>query len=206
MWSRAPQNALVTLGVDVGPKWIHYEVDQWHFDRNSSTPDVNIIAKCKVLKHGKVQHFEELDSLMPLYRVAFAVVDANPERRKAFEFASRFWGHVRLCFYGTGITGKQIHLSDESELTMTVDRTSWLDVSLGRFRTGSISLPIDTHLEYKEQLKAPTRIYKKDKSGNAVGTYVTGNEDDHYAHARNYSEIALTQAVGLGQNQDITSY
>lgn len=204
MWLRGAPNMLVTMGVDVGPKWIHYEVDQWTFDKNSQVPDINIQAKCKILRVGTVQHFEELDSLMLQYLVRYAVIDANPERRKAFEFASRFYGHVRLCFYGKGINGKQVQLGNDSELTMSVDRTSWLDMSLGRFQTGTISIPQDTPLDYREHLKAPTRIYKKDKDGNPVGMYVTGNEDDHYAHARNYSEIALSQAMCFGQNKNIT--
>ena len=127
---------------------------------------------------------------------------------KAFEFAKRFWGHVKLCFYGRGVSGKQIHEHNEEasagEPSITVDRTSWLDMSLSRFRSKAIGLAADTPQEYKSHLKALVRIYERDVDGNPVGRYVKGNEDDHYAHARNYAEIALPFAVGLDVCSDIT--
>ncbi len=86
---------------------------------------------------------------------------------------------------------------------MTVDRTSWLDLSLGRIKRGAHHLPADTSLEYKDHVKAPVRIYRTDKNGNPVGSYVTGSEADHFAHARNYAEIALPVAAGLMTSQDV---
>ena len=87
---------------------------------------------------------------------------------------------------------------------MTVDRTSWMDMSLGRFRRQKIVLPSDTSLEYKNHIKAPVRIYKYDQNGNPYGKYECGNEEDHFAHARTYSEIALQLAASLAQGQDIS--
>ena len=137
------------------------------------------------------------------YGVNFCCIDANPERRKAMEFAQRFWGRVKLVFYGIGINSKSISVHSDEEHTITVDRTSWLDLSLARFRTERISLPLDTDLEYRKQIKSLVRIYAKDQQGNPVGKYVCGNEEDHYAHARNYSEIALTMAAGQSQHSNI---
>ncbi len=122
---RANMGGLVTLGVDVGT-YLHFEIDKWILAPNSV--DLNAEAKCQVLAVGKVLHFEELDKLMHEFGVSFAVVDMQPERRKAYEFAARFWGVVRLCYYGRGIQGKHIHISSEdetnNELSVTVDRTS----------------------------------------------------------------------------------
>lgn len=201
--STHPSN-LVTMGIDVGNK-LHYEIDRWVFDPETTTMDVNILASCQVLRHGAINHFEDLDNLIRKFHVNFIVIDANPERRKAFEFAQRFFGYVRLCFYSRGITGKAIQLHDEAEATMSVDRTTWMDVALGRFRSETIVLPKDIDLEYRKHIKAPTRIYKKDKNDNPVGRYVVGNEGDHYAHARTYAEIALKLAVAVATNQDITN-
>ena len=202
---------VTTMGVDVG-KWIHYEVDMW-FAPAYVKNDLNMESHCKVVTMGKVQSFEELDVLMRQYRINFCVIDANPERRKAFEFASRFWGYVKMCFYGRGVQGKQIHVNKNEngeaqtgEPTITVDRTSWLDMSLGRFKSQRIELPIDTDLEYLMHLKSLVRVYEKDQDGNPVGKYVKKERDeDHLAHARNYAEIALPFAFNVGQNQDITS-
>lgn len=196
---------LITMGVDVG-KWLHYEIDLW-LPSSNVTPsmDMNMLTDCRVLKIGKVKHFEELDELMRSNYVLHCVIDANPERRKAFEFAMRFNGLVKLCFYGRGINGKQIKINTtDSEPTIQVDRTSWLDLSLGRFKNKSIILPLDTPLEYKEHIKALIRVYDKDSNGNPVGSYEKGdNDEDHFSHARNYAEIALPFALSMGTAQSI---
>jgi hypothetical protein len=201
----APDNAFVTMGIDVG-RWLHIEIDQWLIPGNIDSTDLNVRSRPKIIWYGKVRDFEELDGLMRQYRINSAVIDANPERRKAYEFASRFYGIVKMCFYGNGVSGKQIHIGKDEEPTITVDRTSWLDLSLGRFREpNTIQLPYDIDFEYRAHLKSLVRIYEKDKSGNPVGRYNNAG-DDHYAHARNYAEIALPFAVSFANPQDIQSY
>jgi len=194
---------LVTMGVDVG-SFLHFEIDKWTIPSGSG-PDINTYARCKLVREGKVVDFEELDKLMEDYNIRHAVVDMQPERRKAEEFARRWWGRVNLCFYARGITGKSIHVN-EDELQVNVDRTSWLDLSLGRFRSKSIILPRDLSAEYKAHAKALVRIYEKDADDNPVGKYVKGtNAHDHFAHARTYSEIALPLAASIGAVQDTES-
>jgi hypothetical protein len=200
---RGTPHQMVTMGVDVG-KWLHYEITQWIFDGSLIGNDVNLSSHGKVLRVGKCLNFEELDNLMRQFKINFCVIDANPERRKALEFAQRFWGFVRLCFYGNSVNGRQIIMHSEDEHTITVDRTSWLDLALARFRNGRITLPIDIGAEYKDHIQAPVRIYDKDGNGNPIGKYVTGNEDDHYAHARNYCELALRLAAAISNSEDIS--
>lgn len=194
--------AMMTMGVDVG-KWLHYEIDQWTFDRSIGGPDINLMATARVMSEGKVMHFEELDTLMARFRIAFCVIDANPERRKAFEFAQRFHGRVRLCFYGNSVSGKTIIVHSDDERTITVDRTTWLDLSLGRIRRKKIILPVDTSLDYKNHLCSLVRVYRLDKNENPTGIYVKGNDDDHFAHARNYAEISLPLCASLMTSQDV---
>lgn len=193
---------LVTMGVDVGKK-LHYEIDE-HFLDGVGSSDVNLLATSRLLAEGTVDHFEQLDHLMKDYSVAFCVIDANPERRKALEFAQRWYGRVRLCFYANNITGKNINLHAQEEHTMSVDRTSWLDLALSRFQRQTIVLPIDLSEQYKKHIKALVRVYKKDGNGNPVGKYVHGHEDDHFAHARNYSELALQLAATVGRSYNIS--
>jgi hypothetical protein len=195
-------SGLVTLGVDVGT-YLHYEVDRWNMSLNGST-DFNINSMPQVLAVGKAKDFHALDEIMHKYNVSACVIDMQPERRKAFEFASRYWGKVFLCTYARGISGKQLNVNRE-ELTVNVDRTSWLDLSQSRFKSGSIRLPKDIPREYKRHIMSIVRIYEKDKEGNPVGKYVkAGSHDDHFAHSRNYSEIALPLAASIGQVQNIT--
>ena len=195
----APANSMVTMGVDVG-KWLHVEINQWFVMHEVADPSSAFDAR--LLMETKVKNFEELDMLMNQYQVNFCVIDANPERRKALEFAKRFWGRVRLCFYGRGMNGKTINIHSEEEHTITVDRTAWLDLSLGRLRRQAIEFPIDLSVEYKEHLKNLARIYLKDAQGNLVARYDNEGED-HFAHARNYCEIALPMAASMGANQNI---
>lgn len=193
----------ITMGVDVGRK-LHVEVDAWDLQGRSGY-DINSYARCRVLGHFELDDFEELDRLMFDFQVVFCVIDAQPERRKALEFANRFPGRVRLCLYPVGINGRSLTESAEDEMIVKVDRTSWLDLALGRFKNGTITIPRNTSVEYKDHIKAQVRIPKKDQNGNPVTRYETpGQAQDHYGHARNYAEIALPFACGLGSTQNFS--
>jgi len=198
-----PKDVLITMGVDQG-KWLHYEVAAWRFPKLGN--DLNMIAECEVLAEGKCVDFSELDVLMKQWQVMKCVIDAQPDKRMAYEFACRFYGHVELCFYGRGQQKKSISKSaDEDEHVITVDRTSWLDVALNRFRTKTIKIPQNTTQEYKDHLQNLVRHYQKDQYDNPISTYVkTG--PDHFGHARCYAEIALPLAASLTTNEDINIF
>ena len=195
---------LITMGVDVG-SWLHLVIEEWTQYKGTHL-DLSYNMKPKTINITKVKDFEELDVLMQQYGVFYCVVDANPERRKASEFARRFYGRVKLCIYGRGVNSKQINIHRDVEMDhcITVDRTSWLDQSLGRIRAGTIDLPMDTPYEFKHHLKSLVRVYEKDVDDNPIGRYIKKSTDnDHYAHARNYSEIASILGLGASKNQDI---
>lgn len=203
------KQGIITMGIDVG-KFLHYEICQWILPSRFMSHDVNVECVAKVIRHGKCQHFEQLDRLMFENRVMSCVIDANPERRKALEFANRFPGRVKMCFYGRGVQGKLIQVrkdengQETNEPTITVDRTSWLDLSIGRFKNGQINLPIDLGMEYKSHIKSLVRVYEKDPDGNPIGRYIKKAHDaDHHAHARNYCELALPFALATGNSRDI---
>lgn len=200
-----PRGKLITMGVDQGKK-LHYEIDLWYIDQWG--PDLNARCKCRVLNEGWCTNFEDLDLLMRTYNVAMCVIDANPETRKALEFALRFLGSVRLNYYTKGAQGRNIKfdpLNVNRDHKINVDRTSWMDTALGRFYTKRIELPKDTSFEYKSHLIEPTRIYQKDQDGNNVGRYVN-TKPDHFAHARTYAEIALPLAAARTTNKNIEVY
>ena len=199
---KASAGKFTTMGVDIGT-WIHYEIDEFIMSDAQATSDINLITNCRVLTEGKVKNFEELDQLMDDYNIVSCIIDRHPETRKAIEFANRYQGRVLLCVYGRGLNGKNININ-EDEYKVTVDRTSWLDVSLGRYRAGTIKLPIDVSMEYKSHMTAPVRVYKRDQDGNPVG-YYDNTKDDHFAHARNYAEIALQVSASMGASRNIAS-
>lgn len=204
--SVAPNNTdLITMGVDQG-RWLHYEIASWKFPKYGN--DLNMTAIPTVLTEGKVIDFSELGHLMRAFQIMFCVIDAQPERRMAYEFACAFYGHVKICFYSTGVRGKMININPNDDLhEVSVDRTAWLDVALNRFHTNRISLPRDVSEEYKTHTKKLIRRYEKDNSGNPIGRYITtGDGQDHFAHARCYNEIALPCAASLATNENIRSF
>lgn len=202
--SDPPPGGLITMGVDVGAV-IHFEIAKWLPPRRNTSNDIALDSQCIVLRVGTVPEFADLDKLMKMYSIAHCVIDAQPERRSSLQFAKRFSGRVHVCYYVRAASGKTIHVSDDTvEPEAKVDRTSWLDVSLGRFKNKTISLPIDTPAEYKDHIKALVRFYKKDVDGNPKGSYEAGDGvPDHYAHAHNYNEIAFRFVVSNGNNEDI---
>lgn len=196
------RTSLVTIGVDVG-KWLHVEIDEWVLDKEGRI-DIHSAASPDVLFIGKVQDFEELDRLILQYGANAVVIDANPEKRKALELCSRFYGLAFICYYGNNVKGKEISKGTSSP-SITIDRTSWLDLAMARFHRGKkgIRLPYDLKNEYKEHIENIVKVYSKDADGNAVANYMNGGKDDHYAHARTYAEVALSLAIGKSGNQNI---
>lgn len=203
-WQPASRNRLITMGVDVG-RWLHFEIAMWEVQNFGN--DINISSKAIILNEGKVNTFHDLDNLMREFQILMAVVDIQPETREALSFAKRFQGHVRLCRYGKGLTDKSIDGSvlEQDNYVITVDRTAWLDLAMARFRNRSIDLPINTSLEYQSHIKNIARVYEEDKDGNPIGRY-THNGPDHFAHARNYNEIALPLAAAMTTNSDIKAF
>lgn len=198
-------NRVVTAGIDVG-KFFHYVIEEWILPpAGSRIVDINASAVCRLLKAGVTTELKVVEDDLINFRTDFAVIDSQPERRLAIEFANRHYGKIRACSYEMGIEGKQIHL-DAIEPRLKVDRTSWLDLSLGRFKNQTIMLPIDICEEYKQHIKAQVRIYTPDPFGNMTGRWVTPDKKhDHWGHARNYSEIALPLATSTGTTIQIDS-
>lgn len=193
---------IVTMGIDVG-KTFHVEIDQW--DLSECNPiDVNAKAKCKVLWAGEVAGFDQLSQFMMNYNVNFAVVDAMPETQLATQWANEWYGRARICRYNHYATARSAFAGD-NDVQVSVNRTSWLDCSIGRFRNRSILLPSNLPRDYSKHVQALIRKPEKDINGNLLYKYINQDDrDDHYAHARNYAEIALIFATGFKVFKPIT--
>jgi len=124
---------VITMGIDVGYPQLHIEIDEWILP-DDFVVDISAYSKPRVLYMGRKTNFDQLDDLMYDFNVNYAVIDSQPERRMALDFANRFYGRVSMCTYEQGITGKVIK-KDENEPRVSVDRTAWLDLALSRFRT-----------------------------------------------------------------------
>lgn len=192
---------LVTLGIDVG-KRLHFSVVRW-LGGSDRGAEINLKARAQVIAFGTVTDFGELDSIMTRYRVHFACIDRQPETRLAREFCRKYYGLARMVSYAEGLNARDIRL-DDNDLAVQVDRTSWIDLAMARFRNNSISIPRDVSEEFKQNLRALVRIYEKDENGNLAGKYVHGeSKPDHYMHTLVYNEIALLLSASSGANQPV---
>lgn len=198
------RNKLRTIGIDVG-RWFHIVVMEWEVPHGCPLADINLYASGKVIYFGKVAGIADVDDKFRQFTCSYGIIDANPERRIAFDFANRWYGRVKMCIYARSVAARQLIPSKEQDQMVNCDRTSWLDMSLGRFRRqNAIQVPQDIDQEYIDQLKALVRVYLKDKDGNPVARYDTPEgKADHYAHAQNYAEIALAMSLGAGSSESI---
>jgi hypothetical protein len=196
----------ICMGVDQG-KVNNVVIVEYFFDRFDH--DLNAAAFGKLLWEGLVpgDDFEHLDKLMREWQVLACVIDAEPQINDARRFARRFPGFVWLCRYRQGVTGKEVQISEEdgNAPIATVDRTNWMDATLGRFHSGRIQIPADASLEFKEHIKNEVRTYEKDKLGNPKAVYINTGAD-HFVHSMTYAEIALPLAAGIVTNQDIGAF
>lgn len=199
-----PEN-IRTMGIDVGSV-LHIVIKEWT-KNDIWHPGVGINDRhdCRVVyegtSSGSATDFDEAHELFNRFRCTAAVVDSEPERRAALQFAQSLWGHVLLCDYLYSQHGRDAQVNEE-DCMIKVNRTSWLDLTLGRYKNGTIALPQDTSEEFKKHIKEPVRVFKEDKFGEKYAVYKNVGAD-HFAHASNYAEIALPFAVGIGTSQDI---
>jgi hypothetical protein len=204
-YTKGPRPAkIITMGVDVG-RVLHFVIAAWHVKQMGN--DLNVMSQCQVLAEGSVESFDQLDRLIKDYQVYFTVIDSRPETRKAYEFAQRFFGRVKLCYYANNLKGSNaMNVPKEpGSHSVSVDRTSWMDMALGRFHNGTIMLPRDISQEYREHVKSPMRLYKEDATGHPVG-YYKNKGPDHLGHAQTYAEIALPLAASLATNRDVSVF
>lgn len=192
----------IVMGIDQG-KTNHVVVVEYLMNGSG---DLNAAAFAKVLWEGKLpgDDFSALDPLMREWQIRAAVIDADPQINDARRFARRFPGYAYLCRYRRGVTGKELQVAEEDSGApiVTVDRTNWLDATMGRYHSDRITLPANTSLEFKAHMKALIRTYEKDELGNSKAVYLNTGPD-HFAHALNYAEIALPLAAGVVAGGDV---
>jgi hypothetical protein len=176
------------LGVDVG-KWLNYVICK-----------VGAAGELITLNWGKLEHFEELDTLIRQFRIRSAVVDIRPETRKAKELRDRCVKrgvNLWLAEYDTSGTIRD-HVKHDDERLITLNRTEIMDDIVAGFKTQFIELPRDFEQdpEFIDQLKAPVRtqvrkseLEKRKGSDKPQFRYVETGAD-HYFHSYVYAKAA----------------
>lgn len=171
----ATSEGTTAMGVDVGDPYCYWTIAVW-------TPD----GHRRDVAMGKTDRFAHLSELMGQYRVAVAVIDANPERRKAREFVRQHAGRAYMCFYPEM---EKFITWEHAEGVVKVNRTESLDRYLARFRRGTITLPADCPDRYLAHHVNLVRRFITGARGQQIARYVAVGAD-HWAHAANYAEVA----------------
>jgi hypothetical protein len=186
---------MIVMGVDVGT-FLDIVVAEYQYDRDPGyEPHLNSV--CKVLWTGRLagNDFNILDRMMAEWQVQYSCVDFQPETNLAKAFARRFHGHASVVQYRRGTTGHEIKESfdDERVSILTVDRTAFLDMSLGRLHKRRCILPQNISGVFREHTQNLVRTYEQDEIGRPKATYVSLGAD-HQAHALTLTEVAHMMA------------
>jgi hypothetical protein len=190
----APSGRMITMGVDVGTMLdiavveYEYEKDPWL--------EPHLRSKAKLL--NEMRHpssdFSILDDLMSEWQIQYCCIDFQPETNLAKSFARKFHGHVALVQYRKGTEQEEIKEKEDDRIpVLTVNRTSFLDYSVGRLHKDKITLPQDVSHTWREHLKAISRTYILDEYGHPKAVYLS-SKPDHSCHALALAEVAHIRA------------
>lgn len=189
-------NRMICMGIDVGTFLDIVIVEYLYTANPGNEPHLN--SRARVLYEGRFagNDWNVLDHLMAEWQVQYACVDFQPETNKASEFARRFPRYAGLVRYREGTVGTEIKETiDENRVPyLTIDRTVFFDIALGRFHKGRIDLPSDLSGTFREHVQAPCRTYKLDTIGNPQAVYMNRDQPDHLANALVYAEVAHMKA------------
>ena len=189
---------MIVMGVDVG-QFLDIIISEFIYTEDpQNEPHLHSIEKVLFETRIPGSDFEQLDSMMSEWQVQHCAIDFQPETNNAKAFARRFHKFVSLVQYRKGTTGHEIKvtLDDNRVPILTVHRTAFFDMSLGRFHKGKIWVPKDISGVFKEHIQSPTRTYELDELGRPRAVYVS-NKADHLAHALLLCEIAHFRAYSF---------
>jgi len=149
---------------------------------------------CNIVRICIREKWAELSELMDQFNIARCVVDGLPDQAKAREFAKEFQGKVYLCYYAEKQKGAAKW--NESDWTVSVDRTESLNNSTRAVHEQKISLPRSDDTDVKlfaRQCHNIARKKEEDKDTGSVRRTWVKTGPDHYRHAYNYLYLALSE-------------
>jgi len=188
---------LICMGIDVG-KFLDCYIAEYKYDRApGNEPYLNSVQHLLQTIRVPGDDWNQLANLMREWQVRYACIDFQPGTVMQRRFCKKFKGHAAMVAYRRGTVGNEIkEVTDEHNVPcLTVDRTSFLDMALGRYHHNRVLIPHNTPGVVKEHLKAPARTYEVDELGVPRGVYKTSpGADDHFAHAAVYCEVAHFRA------------
>ena len=188
---------MICMGIDVG-KFLDCWIAEYKYVRHpGNEPYLNSVSNLLQKVRVPEDDWNQLGNLMREWQIRYACIDFQPNTSNARRFCKQFKGHAAMVAYRRGTVGNEIKETDDEHQVpcLTVDRTSFLDMALGRFHHNMITIPGNTPGVVTEHLKAPARTYEVDELGVPRGVYKTSpGADDHFAHAAVYCEVAHFRA------------
>ena len=173
MASRAERTA---AGIDVGPHQMHVVITQ------------RVTEQCRVVWAGVVVNWDEVKPLLARFGVQSFVIDAQPETHQARQLVREVPGGW-MCYYRTEPNSQPLY--DGVQHIVRVPRSESLDRLYQAWNRGQVVAPVNLPSGFVEQLRSPVRVVRLDRRGNPRIDYLEVDGADHYAHAMNYSLLAL---------------
>ena len=177
------------MGVDVGAE-LHVVIGYPRGD-----------GRYRIIYTGSLSSFEDVHDMAKKYNVKCAVVDMEPETRKARDFAKAEPYSVYLCDYQERLKVSQ--RIDERDGVITVRRTETMDTVHSMFTTsGRIELPrrnaeID---RYAIGMTMTAKVLQEDEVTGSKRYIYTKLGTDHYFHATNYFLLACNDMRVIADN------
>lgn len=205
---KAALDNLVCMGVDVG-SMLDVVIAEYIYDKAPGfEPHFASIAKIIQIRRVPGSDWYELGNIMRAYSVDHCVIEKDPETTMARKFANEFYPGVSLAQYRKGTSQLDVKaqkLEDRVPL-LTIHRTNFLDMAIGRFHKNRVIIPQDTGYVFKDHLCALTKTYEFDQNNRPVSVYVTeNNRADHLAHAFVFCEVAHLRAYAKSRGRVVGS-
>jgi hypothetical protein len=192
-----PVGEVVTMGIDVG-SFLDVAIVQYNYEEEPWL-EPHLRSKAKLLQELRLpgKDFDALDQLMSQWQIQYACIDFQPETNLARAFCRRFHGYAAMVQYRKGTEQEEIKEKDDDRVPLlTVNRTAFLDYSVGRLHKDKLSLPRDLSHIWREHMKAINRTYVMDEYGKPVSTYLSA-KPDHSCHSLALAEVAHIRAYEL---------
>ena len=151
----------------------------------------------QILKLARVSSFQDLHDLAKRFNVKSAVLDIEPETRKAREFQKEEPYEVWLCDY-TDNPGTSVRWREDNKTIMAY-RTELLDsVHDLVSKEGLLEIPrkSDEVEEYAKQMANIAKVLEVDKETGGSAYRYRKLGDDHYFHTTGYFLLAAKR-IGL---------
>jgi hypothetical protein len=193
-------NSSISLGIDIGTQM---HVWCWHFDA----------YKRKMLWNIKIfTDWNALDKFLGSLTSWVGVIDAHPEKSKAYDLALKYHGKLWIGFSDERPAAHEMAAFSTMKYGepgyVTIDKTMALDNFIQDMMNGIIIFPpeardLGENMPGKpynglyHQLTQMVRVEEENTRGNLIARWKKNNNADHWHHAGMFATVATEKAPQL---------